>query len=182
MSTSAASGDLSRRLAALSPAKRALLERQLLQRSAAGASPADDIPVQDRAERRDFPLSSAQERMWFNHQWNPSQPAYNESFALRIRGDLKVATIDRSFDLLMERHEIFSTTFHSSEGRLFQRLGGCARPRLLMRDLRPMEFACRETQYQTEARRLVREPFVLDRGPLFRGGLWTLDEGEHRLE
>src|ERR1700730_10025221 len=111
--TSASGSALSRRVAALSPEKRAVLERRLLQ-NAGGASLVEDIPVQSRDGRRDFPLSAAQERMWFNHQWSPELPVYNESFGLKIEGSLKPDLMAQSFDLVMARHESFATTFHSS--------------------------------------------------------------------
>ena len=76
MSSGAAVTDLSHRVAALSPEKRAFLERRLLRSLAEGAaSPNEEIPAEPRGDRIDYPLSSAQERMWFNHQWSPYRPA-----------------------------------------------------------------------------------------------------------
>lgn len=171
--------DLSRRLAALSPERRVLLHRRLAQTAASNAT--EEIPLQPRTERRDFPLSSAQRRMWFNHQWNPHQPLYNESFGLRIEGDLKAALLERSFDFVMARHEIFTTTFHIIEGEPRQRLAGCEPPRLFTHDLSRLDEPRREEVYEAESQRLLREPFRLERGPLFRAGLWTMSAGEHRL-
>src|SRR5919205_4017858 len=91
--------NLSRRLAALSPERRVLLHRRLAQAGARSAG--EEIPRAERGARRDFPLSSAQQRMWFNHQWNPAVPLYNESFGLRIRGDLKAVLLEKSFDFVM---------------------------------------------------------------------------------
>src|ERR1700716_682219 len=126
MSTEISTGGLSRRLAALSPDRRALLQR-LMQATAAETNSPEEIPLQPR-DGRDFPLSAAQERMWFNHQWSPDLPVYNESFGLKFEGSLKPDLMAQSFDLVMARHESFATTFHSSDGRLFQRIEGCPRP------------------------------------------------------
>jgi amino acid adenylation domain-containing protein len=172
--------DLSRRLAALSPDRRALLQR-LMQANVADAVPVDEIPIQSRAGRRDFPLSAAQERMWFNHQWSPNQPLYSESFGLIIHGDLKPDLLQKSFDYLMVRHEIFSVTFHSSEGGFFQRIGSAALPRMEICDLRQMPEPQREATYEAESHRLLREPFHLESGPLFRAGVWITGEDEYRL-
>jgi len=106
MPTETSTGGLSRRLAALSPDKRALLQR-LMQATAAETNSLDEIPLQPR-DRRDFPLSAAQERMWFNHQWSPDQPLYSESFGLLVEGELKTDLLQQSFDLVMARHEIFT--------------------------------------------------------------------------
>jgi hypothetical protein len=93
--------ELSRRVAALSPARRAILQR--LMSSATETSVAEEIPLQERGSRCDFPLSSAQERMWFNHQWSPAEPLYNESFGLTVRGPLNHDLLGRGFELVMAR-------------------------------------------------------------------------------
>src|SRR5262245_17037988 len=103
---------LSRRVASLSPAQRTVLQRYVL-KTAASASAVEVIPLQPRGDRRDFPLSSAQERMWFNDKWSPGQPLYNESFGLRITGDLDRGRLEKSFDFVMACHEIFTVTFHA---------------------------------------------------------------------
>ncbi len=180
MQTDAIEAGLSRRLAALSPGRRAILQR-LIQAGAADALALDEIPVQPRDQRREFPLSAAQERMWFNHQWSPDQPLYNESFGLIIRGALNTEVLQRSFDLLMARHEIFTVTFHSAERGFFQRIGSAVAPRMELHDLRSMEEPQREAAYQAESRRMLREPFRLQSGPLFRAGIWIMRESEYRL-
>jgi amino acid adenylation domain-containing protein len=176
------SATLSKRLAALSPQQRALLARRLLQDASPDAVSANErIPAQSRENRQEFPLSAAQERMWFNHQWSPDQPLYNETFALKLEGRVRADILGQSFDLVMARHEIFSTTFHSAEGRLFQRVAACPLPRLDIRDLRDGVAGRREAAYLAEAEALVREPFRLDKGPLFRAALWRLDDAQYRL-
>ena len=159
MPTEASATALSRRVAALSPEKRALLERRLLRNPANGAaSPNEEIPAQPRGDRRDFPLSSAQERMWFNHQWSPEQPLYNESLTLRLDGEVRAELLVESFGRVMARHESFSTTFHCSEGRLFQRNSSCPLPQLAVRDLRDLDSSRSEAAYLAEA-----EAFALGR-------------------
>ena len=180
MRTDTIEDGLSRRLAALSPGRRAMLQR-LIQANAADTSPVHEIPLQPRTGKREFPLSAAQERMWFNHQWSPDQPLYNESFGLIIHGALNTNLLERSFDLLMARHEIFTVTFHSSEEGFFQRIGGACIPRMEIRDLLLIKESEREAAYEAESQRLLRAPFRLERGPLFRAGLWITGEAEYRL-
>jgi amino acid adenylation domain-containing protein len=173
---------LSERLAALSPQQRTVLARRLLRETSQdAASPNAEIPAYPRSEHREFPLSAAQERMWFNHQWSPDQPLYNESFALQLEGKVRADCMAASFDRVMARHEIFSTTFHSAEGRLFQRVSATTLPRLAIRDMRNVAADGREAAYLVEARALVGEPFRLDKGPLFRAALWRIDESQYRL-
>jgi amino acid adenylation domain-containing protein len=179
MPTETSKGGLSRRLAALSPDKRAVLQR-LMQATAAETNSSGEIPLQPR-NGGDFPLSAAQERMWFNHQWSPDQPLYSESFGLLVEGELKTDLLQQSFDLVMARHEIFTVTFHSSAGTLSQRPGGGFVPRMEIFDLRSLPELQRENVYETTSRKLLRGPFRLEEGPLFRAGVWLNSGAPHRL-
>ncbi|MDX6464204.1 MAG: hypothetical protein QOE55_7901 [Acidobacteriaceae bacterium] len=179
MPTEISTDGLSRRLAALSPDRRALLQR-LMQSTAAETNSPEEIPLQPR-DSRDFPLSAAQERMWFNHQWSPDQPLYSESFGLLVEGELKTDLLQKSFDLVMARHEIFTVTFHSSEGCLSQRIGSGVAPRMEIFDLRSLPEPQREKVYETTSRKLLRDPFRLEEGPLFRAGVWVSCGAPHRL-
>ena len=58
-----------------------------------------------------IPLSSAQERMWFINQFDTSSGAYNIPMAVRLRGDLDVDVLRRSFDDVVERHEVLRTVY-----------------------------------------------------------------------
>lgn len=98
------SHDAAERIAKLSPEKRALLFQQLKERQASRQSmfPAS-IPRQGR-ETAIFPLSFAQQRLWFLDQYEQSSPIYNMSEFLRIQGALNVQTLQHALDALVARH------------------------------------------------------------------------------
>jgi condensation domain-containing protein len=52
-----------------------------------------------------FPLSFAQQRLWFLDQLQPNNPYYNIPRALRIHGPLNVAALKLSLQEIAERHE-----------------------------------------------------------------------------
>src|SRR5918992_1328169 len=58
-----------------------------------------------------FPLSFAQQRLWFLHQMDPSSAAYNMPVAFRLSGPLDVAALGRALGEIVRRHEILRTTF-----------------------------------------------------------------------
>ena len=64
-----------------------------------------------------YPLSFAQERIWFWDQVEPNSPLYNLPVAMRVRGDLDVDALRKSLDLIVARHEALRTTFVSEAGR-----------------------------------------------------------------
>ena len=107
--------DLSRRIAALDDDKRELLDA-LLKNEGVDIS---SFPIRPRrvSHAASFPLSFAQQRMWFLHQLTPNDPFYNMTAAFRIRGDVHHAALTAAFNRIVERHEVLRTTFHSAQGQ-----------------------------------------------------------------
>jgi amino acid adenylation domain-containing protein len=128
-----------------------------------------------------LPTSIAQEHFWVFDQLLPDLPLFNIPYVVRLMGILDVATLEQSFNALIERHEALRTTFASVDEQLVQVIAPTLHMRLAVRDLRGVPEAERED----EAQRLVQEesqrPFDLVRGPLVRGCLLRLGEQECRL-
>src|SRR2546422_2802393 len=95
---------LSSRLRRLSPERRALLARALREREGTAA----------------FPLSFAQQRLWFLHRWDPESPSYNLPWAARLIGRLDPEVLGRSLQEIVRRHEILRSTFIEIDGEPFQ--------------------------------------------------------------
>src|SRR6185437_13876811 len=53
-----------------------------------------------------FPLSYAQERLWFLEQTGLLATAYSIPMALELRGSLDVSVLEKSIAEVMDRHEI----------------------------------------------------------------------------
>ena len=55
-------------------------------------------PAEEVIPRRDstlpYPLSPAQQRLWFMEQLNPNVPVYNEAEAVRLTGELNVEAME----------------------------------------------------------------------------------------
>ncbi len=93
--------DIQRRIARLSPDKRALLERRLLSGQVSASYQA--IPV--RASRDRFPMSSAQQRLWILDQMDSAGSLpYHLPRALRITGALVVVAVQNTLDAIVRRH------------------------------------------------------------------------------
>src|SRR5436305_2061434 len=67
-----------------------------------------------------FPMSLAQEGVWFLDQLEPAGAAYNLPVAIRLRRRLDVEILERSLNVLVQRHEALRTTFGMMEGQLVQ--------------------------------------------------------------
>ena len=68
-----------------------------------------------------FPATTAQRRFWLLDQLVPGgNPALNVPLAMRLRGRLDHAVLERALREINSRHEALRTTFHFQKGRLCQ--------------------------------------------------------------
>jgi amino acid adenylation domain-containing protein len=170
--------DLRQRIANLSPDKRALLERQLLEKSHASG---DARRIPRRAPAETYPLSHTQRRLWYLAQWQPESAAYNAPSAFRLRGPLDADCLHESLDALVKRHESLRTTFRTIGGAPAQRIApSAALPRTTL-DLSARPEAERETELARALRAECGRPFDLSRDLMLRALLVRLGREEHVL-
>src|SRR5205814_1370587 len=81
-----------------------------------GAGALVDIPMEAVSRERPLPLSYAQQRLWFVHQYLGPNVVYNMPLELRLRGEVKEAALRRSLEELHLRHESLRTRFESQHG------------------------------------------------------------------
>src|SRR5260221_1633522 len=101
--------DPANRIADLSPKKRELLLQRLRAQKGQGAA-RTGIPALPRTGNT-FPLSFAQERLWFLQQLQPGTAIYNNPELLRLEGQLNLDHFNWSGNEIVRRHENFRTTF-----------------------------------------------------------------------
>jgi amino acid adenylation domain-containing protein len=170
--------DLASRLEDLSPAKRELLLRQLKKLKGEAPRPV----LRPRAERlADFPLSYAQQRLWFLDQLEPGNPFYNLPGAVRLQGPLDEACLGRALSGVVARHESLRTGFPAIQGRPVQRVSPPAPFQLPVVDLTALPEALRRSAGRALAQAAVRRPFDLATGPLLRAVLLRLSADERIL-
>ena len=68
-------------------------------------------------QKKDIPVSFAQQRLFILDQLNPGNPAYNMPERIRVKGDFKPEIFIQSLNLLIKRHESLRTVFRFSEKR-----------------------------------------------------------------
>ncbi|HSU17611.1 non-ribosomal peptide synthetase [Longimicrobium sp.] len=108
--------DLLDRKAGLTDARRALLEKRLRGESR-GARPREAI-TRCAGDGPVFPLSFAQERMWFLAQMDPGSPMYQVPVAISIRADVDVDVLERAVAEVVRRHEALRTVYRMVGGEL----------------------------------------------------------------
>ena len=106
-----------------------------------------------------FPLSPAQERLWFIDQLHPGQSAYIIPVKLRLSGDLNGELLRACFDEIVERHESLRTRFFSEDGI----------PRQIIDPPRPLPpFEVPIQDQESVLSTFYSKPFDLSVAPLLR--------------
>ncbi|HSK80082.1 MAG TPA: amino acid adenylation domain-containing protein, partial [Thermoanaerobaculia bacterium] len=130
---------------------------------------------------RPFPLSFAQERLWFLDQLEPGNTTLNMPASYPLEGDLAPGILAHALSEVARRHEVLRTTFGNEEGRPFQRIAPAHPVPLPVVDLQGVDRDAR----RREAERLENEesllPFDLAQGPLLRARLLHLEDRDWLL-
>src|SRR6266568_570135 len=148
------------------------LQERLRKRLAGTASQVDVIPPADRTAP--LPLSPAQQRLWFLHQFQSGDASYHSGTALRLTGALDIPALTNALTALQARHESLRTTFDEVDG-----IG-----RQIVHDELGMPLRIVSLGSTDLHELLVEEysrPFDLRQGPLFRALLVHVTDREHVL-
>jgi amino acid adenylation domain-containing protein len=162
-----------------SPTVRGLAARlQEVRQSETGVS----LPVITPALREaPLPLSFAQERLWFIDQLEPGSATYNIPGGVQLTGRLQVAALEQSLRQMVQRHEVFRTSFVEFDGRPVQEISALTRLDLPLVDLRGLSTTEQQAQAERLARAEARRSFDLSRAPLLRVSLLRLTDEQYQL-
>jgi amino acid adenylation domain-containing protein len=128
-----------------------------------------------------LPLSYSQERIWFIQQLNPACRAYQFQATLRFSGELDIAALQRSLNVIVQRHEMLRTTFPALRGRPIQQIHAAWDVELPLVELQDLPIAERDQQLQQLMRAEINKPFDVTQLPLIRWTLFRLRPDEHLL-
>ena len=127
-----------------------------------------------------YPISSTQKQLWILSQFEGGTMAYNISIAVKIKGALDTDKLEKSFQMLLNRHEILRTTFQWNEkGTIEQFIAGQGTVHL---NIEKVEFLSEENnehaikQYINAAN---EAPFDLQKAPLLKVSLIRTNHNEH---
>ncbi|MEU5363863.1 amino acid adenylation domain-containing protein [Streptomyces sp. NPDC005925] len=138
-------------------------------------SAAVDTPGDGADDAYLMPCSSGQHRLWLLEQLEPGgAAAHVEHVAVRMRGPLDADALERSVNVLVERHETLRTGLIEIDGEPVQAI----RPQLTVPLVR-VDLTGRPEDLDTVLRERVLGPFRLEQAPLFRVALVALGPDEH---
>ncbi len=105
-----------------------------------------------------IPGSFAQQRLWFLNQLIPNSPIYNIPGAIEFHGYLDRLALEKSFDEIVRRHEVLRTTFVLADGQPMQAVATVGKDSSLQRyySLQEIDLShFSEANRQLEAERLA---------------------------
>ncbi|HEV2862461.1 MAG TPA: amino acid adenylation domain-containing protein [Pyrinomonadaceae bacterium] len=151
------------------------------------STPADPTPAP--AEPEDgtvedvyvFPVSFAQQRLWFFQQMYPESAAYNMPLAMWLRGRLHVNHLEDALNEITRRHEALRTSIDLLDGQPAQLISPGLTVSVPVTDLSGLPAEEREAEARRLAAEEVRRAFDLRTGPLLRVRLLRFAEDEHVL-
>jgi len=165
-------------LAHLSAKQRAILELRLKRKGV------DTTPMRIPYLGRDsdtFPVSFAQQRLWFIDQLEPGSAFYNAPAAVRLKGPLNVAALQRTLNEIARRHETLHTRFSTIDGQPVQVIDPSIGLPLRVLDLQQLTGHELLREINKVAREEAATPLDLTTGPLMRACLLCLGDQDYLL-
>lgn len=80
------------------------------------------IPISKAPVSNYYPLSSAQQRMYFLYEFDKNGTTYNMPMFLKLEGNIDFYQLEKTFKKLVNRHESLRTIFELQDGNPVQRL------------------------------------------------------------
>ena len=128
---------------------------------------------------QDFPLSFAQQRLWFLYRYDPLSSGYNLVTGTRLTGPLRLDLLERAVGKLVARHEILRTTYAMRD----------TEPRQWVHPYQPLVLPVIDLSGLADAPALTKRliaaeaanPFDLENGPVLRISCFRLDRDRHVL-
>ena len=131
------------------------------------------LNIEPVEEKEYYPLPSAQKRLFMLNLLEDTGVAYNMPAAMVIKGDLDILRLEAVFRLLIERQQIFRTSFKLVDGEPVQRVHKDI-------DFKICRLECKEGDEQKKIQDFIR-PFDMGKAPLLRVGLIKIHDRKHIL-
>ncbi|WP_270572258.1 non-ribosomal peptide synthetase [Bacillus glycinifermentans] len=129
--------------------------------------------IEPAPQQEEYPVSSAQKRMYVLQQLDPKATAYNMPAFIMLEGELDYNRLEQAFRKLIQRHESLRTQFVLREGIPVQQV---------LTDV-PFMMA-----YESETEKKARvwaqsfvQPFDLGKAPLLRAGVMPVSDKQNVL-
>ncbi len=126
-------------------------------------------------------LSFAQQRLWFLDRLNLQSIQYNLAIGLVLKGSLNIDALNESFNAIIKRHKVLQAYFVEDNGQPVQVFNQEVKMPMEFIDLQNIPYNNRKAKVVQLAEQEAKTPFNLEKCPLIRSKLVTVDQNEHIL-
>lgn len=151
------------------------------ERQAAAPAKATQEPTASAVEDPDrhYPLSNAQEGLWILWQLDPDNPYYTGQGCIRIKGAFDLATLNKAWQALLDRHELMRVRFARQDSHPSQRFVPTPDVSFKVEDLTHLPKDQRNAAIEATMRERSKRAFNLETDSLLEYRLYKLGEDEH---
>ena len=142
---------------------------------------AKELPISQVVRGEHIPPSFAQERVWFLHQLNPQNLAYNFQSSIAFKGELDIKALERSLGEILRRHESYRTSFPTVDGKPVQVVHPYDGYRLKVIDLRKKSASEQQAATRAWEQGEFQLRFDLAQVPLVRWTLFRYGDNDNML-
>ena len=137
--------------------------------------------IEPREPADSYPLSSAEEQLWFLNQLAPDSPVYNVVDVIPLGEKYNPIALERTLQELIRRHEILRTVFSYRGGQPAQAVLPAVDLILTELDLGELSPPEQEREWVRTVHEQGRKTFDLSQFPLLRGTVVHWSPREHKL-
>lgn len=130
---------------------------------------------------RPFPLSYAQEQLWFMDKLQPGSPVYNIPLYVPFKGPFDADALKRALDTLTRRHDMLRVRFDTMDNQPVQIVAPEVAVELPVEDLSRLPAGQRSATLGHLLNEEVQKPFDLAGPPCVRYRLFKLGAADHLL-
>lgn len=151
----------------------------LAEQAATDARPKALPPLVRAADRRNLPVSRAQQRVWFAHQQSEDGTQFNIQGCFAFDGALNHVSFEHAIGHLLQRHEVLRTTFTEGGGSIGQAVQPLASVPLRLVDLSSLAGEEQAAKVRELIASDLEQRFDLSRDTLLRVMLLRLSPERH---
>lgn len=137
------------------------------------------IPSIKRDSENGLPLSFTQQSMWLYDRFTKGNPVFNICNAMVMQGTLDKDKFVRALNDLVARHEPLRTTFANIDDKPVQIIHPAFSIEFPEIDLRNIPKDKQDNKLKKAINEEARRAFDLEKGPLFRFCLFSLEENKY---
>ncbi|MGE5412453.1 MAG: condensation domain-containing protein, partial [Clostridiales bacterium] len=137
--------------------------------------------IEKRKNIDEYPMSSAQKRLWFLHQLDPQSSNYNIFSAICLKGEFHLYALEYSLNQIIKRHEVLRSVYSTKGNEPLQIILPSLEIKLPLTDISELDDIAKQKRLQEILQAEANKPFNLSEGPLLRSEIIRLNENEHVL-